>query len=107
MNKINKLGTLVIVGILLVLMLAPTGIAPSDPDWNTAGNVADSSDFLGTTNNEDLRIYTNNGQKMVIKSDGKVGIGDTDPDLTLEIAGSLGSGYFGVSSAAANYGDIF
>jgi hypothetical protein len=36
-----------------------------------------------------------------------VGINDDDPDFKLEVAGSSGSGYFGVSSAAGNDGDVF
>ena len=37
----------------------------------------------------------------------RVGIGDTDADYTLELAGSINNGYFGVSSNASGDGDIF
>jgi hypothetical protein len=48
---------------------------------------------------------TNNYGLLV--ANGDVGIGDIGPDLKLEIAGSSGDGYFGVSSLATSDGNIF
>jgi hypothetical protein len=44
---------------------------------------------------------------LFIQNDGKIGIGETAPNFKLDIAGSSGSGYFGVSSATIYNGDIF
>ena len=52
----------------------------SSADWSLSGNSIMASDFLGTTNNQDLKIRTNNIQRMVVKNDGKVGIGTDNPD---------------------------
>ena len=57
----------------------------SSTNWELVGNVATLSDFLGTTNNTDLDIRTNNSQRMTIKNDGKVGIGTDSPTGIFEI----------------------
>ena len=52
--------------------------------------------FLDTSKNaylinreaSDMKFYTSNAQKMVIKSDGKVGIGTTGPNYELDVNGS-------------------
>ena len=36
--------------------------------WSLSGNTIGSTDFLGTTNAQDLRFFTNNTQKMVLTS---------------------------------------
>ncbi len=63
--------------------------------WNITGNTGTSSaNFLGTTDNVSMRFRTNNVQRMIIDSLGKVGIGTNTPasDLTLyQSAGSAGS----------------
>ena len=62
-----------------------------------------------------LSFYTQNNRRMIIKSDGNVGIGTTDPDYTLDVNGytvSSGSGTdwinistSGVVSSGASAGD--
>jgi hypothetical protein len=49
--------------------------------------------------------YTGVKHYGLILEDGLVGIGDTSPDFKLEVTGSSGSGYFGVTSSSD--GDIF
>ena len=88
-KETKRICALVVIGLLVVLMLTQSGVAPPGPDWNTDGNSADSTDFLGTTNDEDLRLYTNNNQRAVIKSDGKVGIGTASPSSELDVAGTV------------------
>lgn len=57
--------------------------------WFLNGNTITSSNFLGTTNNEDLRIRTNNTQRVVITSAGSVGIGVASPSAQLHTSGSV------------------
>jgi hypothetical protein len=47
--------------------------------WDTAGNNIGSNAFLGSTSAEPLRIRTNNVEKMIITTDGNVGIGTPTP----------------------------
>lgn len=61
-------------------------ITTAQKAWLTSGNNTSSSDYLGTYNNDDIRIATNNNncnfdlqrQKMIIAKDGSVGIGNYD-----------------------------
>lgn len=43
--------------------------------------------YLGTYTGHDLRFFTNNSSRMVVKNDGKVGIGTTNPTEKLHVAG--------------------
>ncbi len=49
----------------------------SGTEWNLSGNAGTNptNNFLGTTDNQDLVIRTNNVEKMRINTDGNVGIG--------------------------------
>ena len=47
--------------------------------WNTSGNVATATDFLGTTNAQDLRINTNGVTRATITAGGDVLIGNVLP----------------------------
>ncbi len=52
----------------------------SSPYWSLAGNSnASATSKLGTTNNNPLRLFTNNGERVRITPAGKVGIGTTAP----------------------------
>lgn len=55
--------------------------------WSLNGNAGTSfaSNFLGTTDNRSLRIRTNNTEKMVVDSLGRVGIGTKSPTAMLHI----------------------
>ncbi len=59
--------------------------------WNLNGNAGTGTSFLGTTNNFSLRMYTNNKQRMIIDSLGRVGIGIAAPKqiLTVQVSGSV------------------
>jgi hypothetical protein len=47
--------------------------------WALTGNASAVTDFLGTTNNRTMRFRTNNVERMVIDSIGRVGIGTDTP----------------------------
>lgn len=66
------------IGMALATVTAPA-------QWALTGNAAGASDFLGTTNAQDLRIRTNNTEQMRITSGGSVGIGTTSPSRTLHV----------------------
>jgi hypothetical protein len=57
--------------------------------WETQGNNADTSDFIGTTNETALKIRTNNQERMRITPDGKIGIGISNPLERFELQGNL------------------
>jgi len=52
--------------------------------WTLGGNANTNPNvnFLGTTDNQDLSIKTNNVESVRIKNDGKVGIGTNAPDAS-------------------------
>src|SRR5690554_2486554 len=50
--------------------------APIDK-WSLTGNEATNSSFLGTTNNQALRIGTNNIERMRVLADGRVAVNST------------------------------
>lgn len=62
----------------------------SSTNWELVDNTVTSSDFLGTTNNTDLDIRTNNIQRMTIKNDGKVGVASDSPSGIFEVDAPLG-----------------
>lgn len=53
-----------------------TAWVPLQSGWDLTGNAGTNStvNFLGTTDNEHLRIRTNNTQRMIITDDGNVGV---------------------------------
>jgi hypothetical protein len=94
MKKKRKISALVVVGIFVCMMLIPSVTAPPEtevelPFWGTEGNEAGKKDVLGTTNNRDLRIITNGEPRMVVTSEGNVGIGVADPQYKLDVDGDV------------------
>ena len=65
--------------------------------WGILGGVKDinndtyiSAEVFPGSNNDELRFYTGNIEKMIIKQDGKVGIGTQNPKLFFEVNSSDG-----------------
>ncbi|NOX85601.1 MAG: hypothetical protein GXO86_06515, partial [Chlorobi bacterium] len=94
--------------------------------WGLSGNAGTnpSTNFLGTTDNQDLAVYTNNTERMRVMANGQVVVGQNTPnsgtdlfsavsDATLtwalngygNVAGVYGSGgSYGVYGAGGTYG---
>lgn len=58
--------------------------------WTTSGNTATdpTTDFIGTADNQDLSIRTNNAEKIRVTKLGNLGIGTTNPLARLHVADS-------------------
>jgi hypothetical protein len=53
--------------------------------WGLTGNSITGSQFLGTTNAQDLRFQTNGLQRMVLNQNGQLGLGTTNPNYLLHL----------------------
>lgn len=67
---------------LLFLLLLLPAVGWSQPNWKTTGNAALGTDFLGTTNSEALKLYTNNTERLRISATGNVGLGTIAPEAS-------------------------
>ena len=76
-------------GIVQKLPVA-TFAMPSN-SWNLTGNntINWATHFLGATNNASLRFRTNNTERMILDSNGKLGVGNMAPSEVLDVAGNL------------------
>ncbi len=71
------------------------GASPSaSTDWALAGNAATTpgTDFVGTTDAQDLVIKTNNAEAIRIESSGDVGVGIAVPLSLFQVAGPIRTG---------------
>jgi hypothetical protein len=78
--------------ILLAFMLIASSSAVH-AQWKLNGNAnATSTSKLGTTNNIDLNLFTNNVKRMTFKSGGNIGIGTATPlsNYGVHILGGIG-----------------
>jgi hypothetical protein len=74
----------------------------TSPYWSLAGNSnATSTSKLGTTNAINLRLFTNNLERMRINTSGNVGIGTTGPNAKLHINSAIGQDALRVQVNAA------
>ena len=78
-NEFNLDGTMTVNG------TAGSGgpITSSLGAWLTGGNTAISSNYIGTNNAIDFRVYSNGTERMTFESNGRVGIGNYDTNTYL------------------------
>ena len=72
-----------------ITLESTTGGDGDGSEWDTNGNSCDTSAFIGTVNQSDLRFRTNNIERMRLTDDGKFGIGVTNPLEKLELQGNF------------------
>jgi len=77
----------------------------NNDDWTTTGNSGTSpgTNFVGTTDNQDLAFYTNNNEQMRILANGFVGINTTSANEYLDVNGDIDIG--GGSTDYDNYSE--
>lgn len=66
-------------------------LSEATSNWSLNGNSGTDSatNFIGTADGKPLTIKTSNAARMIISSDGKVGIGTTTPSAKLNVDGSV------------------
>jgi hypothetical protein len=58
--------------------------------WGVSGNAGTtSSNFIGTTDSQDLIFKANNSEKMRIKTTGNIGVGTSVPAASLDVTGPV------------------
>jgi len=90
-KRIKKIGTTVMLLFCVAIMLSPSALAALQYP-------VDDDDGIGVENNEEILFDHDQDEIEILGA--KVGIGDTSPDFKLEVTGSSGSGYFGVTSSS-------
>lgn len=88
---------------VIIIMILIYGYAPAQ-HWNLVGNAGTSSitNFLGTTDNVDLKLRTNNAVRMVVGKSGTVSIGTAASSLAkFTTSGAVGNNtaIFGTGAA--------
>lgn len=87
--------------LLEILSSSSTSTLAQMPLWSTSGNTGTNptDNFLGTIDNQDLVVKTNNVENTRFTAGGNVGIGTTTPNNRLSVDGNADvSGYFGVGT---------
>ncbi|MBL7926884.1 MAG: hypothetical protein JNK61_08240 [Bacteroidia bacterium] len=72
---------------LTAVLLFTASIIQAQTSWNITGNAATNpmANFIGTTDNKNFNVRTNNQTRLTVDSAGKVGIGTTTPTNLLNI----------------------
>ncbi|MEO8710678.1 MAG: hypothetical protein ABI405_01075 [Parafilimonas sp.] len=84
--------------------VSPTWTNPANFAWSLTGNTGTSyaTNFLGTGDNVSMRFRTNNVQRMIIDSLGRVGVGLNNPSYALSVLSATNPLYLsGVQPTAA------
>jgi hypothetical protein len=74
-------------------LTGPQGLPGSLDAWSLTGNAGTSSNtnFIGTTDDQDWVVKTNNSERMRVSSNGNIGLGLTIPTSQLHVLGTITS----------------
>ena len=102
MKKIFTFTVLIAISILFTVGATAQNTSPY---WSLAGNNnATSTSKIGTTNNQDLRIVTNNVTRLFLNTNGNIGLNTTAPRAPIHVNGT--SKDTGIYSIAIQYGVV-
>ena len=90
-TNFTVLGTTQFLSVPFALYAATSGSSSAASGWLSNGNTTTTANYIGTNNLDDLRFYTEGSQKMVLKTNGNVGIGTQTPESKLTIQ-NIGDG---------------
>jgi hypothetical protein len=107
----RKIGAIIVVGIFAVIVISGTFTAQTWPATSETSDVSYRIIIDNDDNNDvpdevfaiwhDGDGVGDDGTELLrLEETGRLGIGDTSPDFKLEVTGSSGSGYFGVTSSS-------
>lgn len=75
--------------------------------WELLGNNnTNYSSYIGTINNEDFRVRTNNSERFLVKSTGEIGIGNNAEDGLFSVGTTYFSGVLPKMTANTDHGII-
>ncbi|MEN9569665.1 MAG: hypothetical protein RL172_896 [Bacteroidota bacterium] len=101
--KKSSLGYMLTMGSIIILCRVQA--QNTSPYWSLAGNSnASSSSKMGTTNNTNLRIITNNITRLFLNTNGNIGINTSAPRAPIHVNGLAKD--TGLYSIAKKYGVI-
>src|SRR6478736_3554068 len=80
--------------IAIAVLIGAHGKTFSQIDWHITGNAGtnQTTNFVGTTDNQGLSFRTNNATRMRISPAGNIGIGTTAPTQKLDVNGNINIG---------------
>jgi len=72
-------------------------------DWLLDGNTLGAKKTLGSIDNQDIGIITNNLERLTVLKGGNVGIGTTNPSQKLDVAGNININTNGTGMLISSY----
>ena len=81
------------------------GIVSADY-WNVKGNAGTNpaTNFLGTTDNQDMAVYTNNSERLRVMANGQIVVGQNAPNSGTDLFGAVSDATF--TWALNGYGNV-
>ena len=77
-------------------------------DWFFGGNTLGAKKTIGSIDNQDFGIITNNTERITVLKDGKIGVGDITPQRKVEIADNTDASLYirRNSTSTSDYSEI-
>lgn len=85
----------------IAMSWAPAGSSGGSSGWSLTGNAGTTAgtNFVGTTDNIDLVIKTNNSERLRVLGTGEIGVGTTTPNTQLDLTGDLATREYNYTTA--------